>query len=501
MKGNQLDQPQDATARRRLLLRRALAFGAMLAIGLAYRTEHLTDWDSWDYAAQAVSRHSSDLLLGRWWFIATMRTAYLAGSSAVGLRPAEGYLAMQAACSVMMAGAVIAGMAWTYRLTGSEAAEVIFAALMLPAPLVGIYAAAVMTEGQTLLLVSAAFWAWQRAVSSSRRPVPWALAGGLAFGAAVSVREPAVTLAAWPLVAWFLYRPPRRWTLLAAATAGASLALTVGILGAWAWYPWPRGYLHNVAVWMQHMSQERRQFPVSLTGNAGFLATYALAAAPLLSAALAPAAIWAVLKQRRMCWLLVAAVPYAAILLANHDLSVNPRFVLPLVWFTGPLVAAAGAATLCRGRHGSLRLAATAAAVLLAGVAAVAVGWQHVRNYHFDYAAGMARAYKAMQLLPEEAVVIAGPATPVARYLNRLSMKRFDVVGSGWSWPGRKLPQRVEAALADGKEVFIYLDAQAWKLAPRESGEWRQLNSALSGYRLDRRAWPMVRITRPHGPP
>ena len=75
----------------------------MLAIGLAFRTEHLTHWDSWDYTAQAICRHSSDLFLGRWWFIAFMRAAYIAGREIFGLTRLEGYLAMQLACSLFMA--------------------------------------------------------------------------------------------------------------------------------------------------------------------------------------------------------------------------------------------------------------------------------------------------------------------------------------------------------------------------------------------------------------
>ena len=131
---------------------RAAAFAAMLAVGLVYRCGYLTDWDAWDYAAQAITRQSSDLALGRWWFIAAMRTAWLTGHGLFGLGTAEAYLPMQIASALMMAGAVVAGMAWTRRLAGSWAAELIFAAMVVPGLIIGLYTFSVMTEAMGLLI-------------------------------------------------------------------------------------------------------------------------------------------------------------------------------------------------------------------------------------------------------------------------------------------------------------------------------------------------------------
>src|ERR1700730_547159 len=130
---------------------RLLAFLTMLLVALAFRAENPMEWDIWEYAARAIRGHSASLALGRWWFVVVMRWSYQIGEVFFGLTALHGYLAMQIASALMMAGALAALMAWTYRLTKSSAAELLAAALVLPGPLIGLYASTVMTESMALL--------------------------------------------------------------------------------------------------------------------------------------------------------------------------------------------------------------------------------------------------------------------------------------------------------------------------------------------------------------
>jgi len=491
-----------ATARRDAIIRRALAFCAMLAVALAFRAEHLTDWDSWDYAAQAVRGHSSDLLLGRWWFIAFMRTAYLAGRRLFGLTDLNGYLAMQAACSLFMAGAVAAGMAWTFQLTRSVAAEILFAALLVLGPMIGIYAPAVMTEGATVFMMSLSFWAWHRCLRSEKHSLRWAFGAGLAFGVMVTMREQAAVLAAWPIVSC-LHERRRRWCgLLAAGLGGMLLTLGIGVLGAVLWYPWDNiGYWPNILRWIASMQQERRQFGVQALANLRWMVYFFFAAAPVMTALLTPAALWSVLRRRRLAWLCAAGGPYFLTLLVNHDLSVNPRFIIPGVWVLAPVAAAAlDAALVGRRKRYRLRLACATGAVLIAGALSMTFGWAGVRTYYLRAADRQLRAFRVMLQLPSDAVVIAGPATPVAFHLNRLEKKRFEVIRSGWGWPGEKLAQRVHAALEKGKRVYANMDAESWNLVTRKTDEWRQVQDVAARYALDTRTWPMVELRSPASP-
>ena len=231
-----------------------------------------------------------------------MRASYLVGQTVFGLDRLDGYRAMQWTAGVAMALAVVAGMAWTYRVTRSEGAEIVFAALVIPSPMIGIYAFAVMTEGTTLLLVATAFWGWERALARPRHANWWAVAAGAAFGIAIDIREPAALLCTWPVFSCFTDRPPRRWMLLGLAVAAALLvALAVGVLGGWLWFPsgawpshswgagamaihfqWPdRSYFKHMVQWTNEMTWEARKYRLSVGENLLYLLKYGMAAMPV----------------------------------------------------------------------------------------------------------------------------------------------------------------------------------------------------------------------------
>ncbi|GAH64417.1 unnamed protein product, partial [marine sediment metagenome] len=88
------------------------AAAVMLLIAALTRSETLTDWDSWEYAAMAARGRPSGLCLGRWWFLAPMRVAYRIGA-ALGVQPLHCYVPMRIAVALMSAGAVVALMHWT----------------------------------------------------------------------------------------------------------------------------------------------------------------------------------------------------------------------------------------------------------------------------------------------------------------------------------------------------------------------------------------------------
>ena len=468
----------------------------MLAIALALRTEYLTHWDSWDYTAQAIGGHSSDLLLGRWWFIAFMRAAYIVGRELFALTRLEGYLAMQLACGLFMAGAVAAGMAWTYKLTRSVTAEVCFAAMILLGPMFGIGASSVMTESATLCMLTLSFLAWEKAITARANAARWALASGLAFGVMVSMREQAVVLLFWPVVSCLVDKPHRRWTLLSAGAVGTLITLGFGVFMAARWYPWPDvSYWQNIGRWVHSMQAERGQFAVRIWKHVDILALYLLSASPLVALLIVPSLIFSSLRSRRVFWLFVATVPYLVTLLINHDLPVNPRFIMPAAWMLAPVAAGGLAALLAIGRKADRRRAAVVAAVLILVVATLSFfTWQGVVVYHFLAARRKAAAFEVMMQMPSNAFVIPGPSTPVAYYLGRMGVKDFDIIASGWGWPGsEELTREVVEALAEGREVYANLDPEDWR-GSRDNPEWDQLQVLASRYELDDRTWPMVRL-------
>jgi hypothetical protein len=143
------------------------------------------------------------------------------------------------------------------------------------------------------------------------------------------------------------------------------------------------------------------------------------------------------------------------------------------------------------------RLAAAMVLVMGAGAAALAAGWGQIQKDYFDFADSQYRVYNAMLGLPDDAVVVAGPGTPVAAYLNRLGQKHFTVIGSGWGWPGRKLADIITAHRRRGLRVFVDPDVRDWTRALRRSGEYEVLREVLADYRLETSHWPMVELLPP----
>jgi hypothetical protein len=468
----------------------------MLAVAALFRVDGLTHWDSWDYASQAISGHSSDLLLGRWWFLALMRSAWLAGRHVFALRPLEGFLAMQLVCALSAAGAVVAGMAWTRRLSGSVTGELVFAAFAITSPLFGRYAAAVMTEAPTLLVISLAFLAWEKALEARtlRRAQAWALAAGLLLGAMISMREQAVTLLAWPLVSCVIDRPAHRGRLLLVGAGGAALALGVGVLGAWLWHPWVEvSFWERISLWIRSMRAERELHPPRLAANLGWIWTFMLTAGSCATLLALPAILWVALAhRRRLPGVLIAVTPYFLTLAINHDLSVNSRFILPGFWLIAPVVAAFVAAVLAWVRRWARPLVAGVLVAVLSGQ--LYFGYRGAESYHFRSARQREESLRVMVDLPRTAVVIPGPSTPVAYYLNRLGYKRFEVVGSGWAWPGDALGRQIHTFVRDRRAVYAYMDSAAWTNGTRPCDEWETLKKTASRYAWDVRHWPLVRL-------
>jgi hypothetical protein len=494
---------EELRSRRRWVHLRAAMFLAACLVGALYMAPVPTDWDAWDYSAQAIRGHSSDLLLGRWWFIAVMRAAYLVVAGMGGTR-GDVFTAMQTANGLMFGGGVVLLMAWTYRLSGRRVAELIAALLVLTGPMMGIYAMSIMTEPMTLLLLAGAFYCWRRGVQdASGAALHWAAGAGACLGVVADIREPAALLCLWPVVSVLVEKPARRWSKLLLAAGAGAVTLAIGVLMAWQWYPVEytgRTYWENMSAWTEAMSRERSAFGPGLLVQLRLLGEYAVAASPVAALGLIPAAIWAGRRRHVTFWLLVGTLGYVGTLVLNHNLAVNPRFSLPWIWVLIPLVAWALSRLIdLAGERRNLAGGVVLAGLVLAGVGAHAATFYTMREAYFGYVRSMTRQYRVMRALPADAMVIAGPGTPIAQHLIRTGDKDFLVVGSGWGWPedAVELRSRVDTALAEGRDVFVNMDASDWQRVRRDSGEWEMVRDVSRRYHQIKRdeIWPLVQWT------
>jgi dolichyl-phosphate-mannose-protein mannosyltransferase len=483
---------------------RAAAFAAVLTAVLALRADLPTEWDSWEYAARAINGETAAMGLGRWWFVVVMHGAFRTGRAFFGLTPINGHVAMQVTAALMMAGAVVALMAWTRRLTQSRAAELIAAALVLPGPVLGLYGAAIMTEGMALLFLTSAFLAWDTALAraqgaSAKDAWPWALVAGLAFGIAVNVREPVLLFAAWPVLSGFAVGREVRGRLLAIAAGAAAAAFAIGIIGAWLWSPRADGYLAGIAQWAGYMASARQRYPVDLAGNLLFFATACLAALPVATALIPSTVGWAVVRRSPLVWLIVATLPYLVANVLNHDLAITGRYAIPFVWLLVPVIAAATVDILGRSR---LRSSLAGSAIAVAGCVVFFLAWPTIRQTYFDDVASKQRVMNELLAIPESGgagpVIVAGESTPVAGFLVATGLRRFRIIEGGWAWPHGRAADVVARYLREGADVYVNVErAPASLVLPRDDDEAAERIELARRYGWDTRWWPLVYLIAP----
>ncbi len=485
-----------------MLISYAAAAAIMTVLCCLTRSEALVDWDSWEYASLAIVGKPSGLGLGRWWFIFFIRLAYFAGS-ACGLDMMHSYVAMQVAVIIMSVGAIVALMHWTWLFTGRLSAAVLAGCIGLVSPSLMVYCSTVMTETPTMLFLALAMIFWEMVLAKSvSRPAAagiWSLAAGVAFGVAVSMREPALVFCAWPIISCFIDRPRCRWRLLAMTGAASVATLGFAVCMAWAWSGIDP--ITNFSNYSQYMHTERETFGFRGWLNIKYLGTHFLLAAPLAGLAF----LAHVLRRtprgkvpqtdsdrkplfRRAKWLGIAMLPYVLATWYNPSLSFNYRLMLPLAWMAAPIAAVCAEATFAWiGQKCSLsgRMTAVAAGVIVLMVSGTIMKVAYTRFlvpcfYYSDYQKQM---FEQMQTLPDNSAVFPGPGSAIGIYLQRTGLRPdWIAVPTGFGWTGDNLAQRVEGFFKQDKRVFVNLEPYGWGRMDCEPMEWMALNDMVSRF-------------------
>lgn len=472
----------------------ALLAAAAFAVAAATKSPALTDWDSWEYAALAIAGHTSDLCLGRWWFIFFMRLAWQAGS-AFGLSAENGFVVMQWTVAAMTAGAVMALAYWTWLLTRSRAASLLAGAMAVLSPTLAAYSSAVMTEAPTVLFLGLAMILWElalRRAEAGQKAWHLALLGGYAFGIVCSMREPAVFLAAWPAVSCLVRRPQGRWRLLAIAAGGATLSLAVAVGMVWQWNaeePWI-----VLARYSDYMKAERQVYGFFPLRNAAFLlAHFALACPPAVFALVAAAAMRRGAKAvsptpesascaKGLKALALSTLPYVLMTWWNPDMWFNYRLLLPLAWMWIPV--AAGAVVLAWRRRRILGISPVQRKMLNAwaqlGVMTTLVAGSILLVQIYYAAELQARIYHDMRKLPEKSAIIAGCGSPVAIYLERTHLRpQWFIYPTAGSWTEEWLTDQVTLCLRRGWRIFVNTYPTGWTRFYGPNHEWQAVSGMM----------------------
>ncbi len=488
----------------------AAGFALMLAAGLAARVETLTDWDSWDYAWMAIRKQPSGLCLGRWWFIGLMRLAWL-GGSALGLDRADAYVPMQLAVALMTAGGLVAVMHWTFQLTGERLSAICAGLVVGLSPSLLAYSSVVMTEGPTILAMAAGWILWHRALGlvESRGLAGaggLAVLGGVCFGVAVSMREPALLLGAWPVAACVVGRQRRRWGLLGLAVAGTVLSVGLAVLMAWLWSG--DSPVVMMSRYSAYMKTERATYGYDELANVQFLVMHFVTAAPLGALALAVAAVlgvwrtvraggrWRVVREapvadprgvrRVLAALAISVVPYVLMTWWNPDLSFNYRLLLPLTAMLAPVMGwiAAGLLRRLGVAWGGWSRPARRGFVVMAVVTLGLMGYGSYKRlgYHFASAEQQGELLSAMQQLPAGSAVYPGPGSGIGLYLVNSGAKPYwqlhPTRPAAAKWTPESLAAEARRVWSRGGQVYVNAVRRGWIRAHGPSPEW----DAISGF-------------------
>jgi hypothetical protein len=471
-----------------------------------YQDAFISDWDGFDYTAQVVGGLPSPLGLGRALFLGYNRALWLAAHHWFDLPAEQAYLILRYGVLALTGIAAVGLYALYKELTASRVAAACGALLMVFSPFFITYSGRGMSEVPGLAAFGWSLWWMLRSLRLGRRR--GFFAGALLFALSANVREFAVFyLPLVPLLAW-VYRKELGvgWKWVVGVTCGAGGAALAGPV-FWLLY-WPAYYIPAVTSWYRLSAEEREVYPVS-SRNWEFLVSFAYeasAAAALLALAALVCLGWRVWRGRE--WRLPpseALLPLLAVgvcgwlaalvLVENHDLPVNPRYLLTGLigvaatcgWLVGDLV-----------RRRSLWTAAVLV-LLLKGVSDDNLREMRKKARWAREGAGAAREYLTkLDGLEEDAVFVVGGRTPLVNFYRGIGARpRWQTVAPGSAWPDERLGEVIDNHLAAGHPVYVDFDKDLWNPGSRErTREEPGLQMLREAYNLEPVRDSLYRVAR-----
>jgi hypothetical protein len=229
------------------------------------------------------------------------------------------------------------------------------------------------------------------------------------------------------------------------------------------WFIFNPAYRAEWHVWLESMRNESARHPLRLSNLLPFF-LYFFLVSPLILVGL-PFALRREWRERRGSLLLIAAgiALFAdAMLILNYSTTINWRYFLTGLPAMAPVVGDYFWRTQTETFKSPQRGFVTAVAGVL--LIAVVMGLLFRQKSH-DYSTRLALAkdYNArLELIPRDAVVIAGAQTVAVIYWRGIGWGEWDHIGVGAGWPAGKLQSKIDEHLRSGRRVFLDADPQWW---------------------------------------
>jgi len=446
-----------------------------LVLALLFIDPFAGDWDALDYTVLAIRGEPSSMILGRMLFIFANHAMWRVAHGLFGLPPEHAYLLFKYAVVIQSPLATIAWWQLARDLTGSVRAATVAALLLALSPFYIIYSGQAMTEIPSLLLLALALIIHLRGLRS--RNTLMVLAGAALLGLGVNVREGVALYGPWLVFAPLAcgWRFGRREI---ATTLSACLIFTLCAFGPFTlwWLMDIDNYRKSWHGWVELTRQESALHPIKLS-NMGRLLHYFFIAAPLALVSF-PVAAFKEWRERAFTPLLLLGIVGLIAnlsLIIHYSVVLNGRYLL-----TGaPAMAPLAARYFMRAETRRWKSVRRSFMIVLLGLFFTATifalcSWPAGSLYIKQRA--MAKDYNAqLSLVPPDAVMISGSQTVAVNYWRGLGAGRWDVIGSGGTWPGEQLPQVIENYLRESRRVFLDADPRWWADTGWQLSETRRL--------------------------
>jgi hypothetical protein len=437
----------------------------------------ISDWDGFDYTVHAVQHQPSTLGLGRALFLGYNSGLWEMAHHWLGLAPEKAYLALRYGVIAQAGAGVIGVYALCKELSANRLAAFFGALIVSLSPYYIIYSGRSMSEIPGLLALAWSLW-WMAQSLRTGQTGRFLMAAAL-VGLSANIREFAVFYLPFIPIAARIYRG--RWKTGCVAFVIAVICAFAGMIF---WKLYDDLYWTGVVNWYRLSAAERKVHPVT-SANLRFFADYAFNCSVIIAVLTPLALLWLWSKPRLRALLALGVVGLVAnlALLANHDLAVNPRYLM-----TGLIGLAAACGWCLAELTQRYRLWATP---LLLGLVVLTKGsYNHMAKELYDqqWSARAARDYVAKVAdLPWNSAFIVGARTPLINFMAGVKARPFWLtITPGAPWPDDRLGEAIQDFFYAGRNVYVDFDPELWQKGAREiSREAAGLEMIKREYRLE----------------
>ncbi|HQR32517.1 MAG TPA: glycosyltransferase family 39 protein [Blastocatellia bacterium] len=442
-----------------------------------------------DYTSAVVEGKYSVLGLGRALFLGYNHLLWTAVHRWFGWQPDRAYLLLRYSV-IAQTGLAITGIyALCKELSASKLSAFFGALVFVVSPYFITYSGRAMSEIPGFLMLSWSLWWVLRSLRLGN--LSRFLMAAFLIGLSANVREFAVFY--FPFIALAAWVHRVKWSTIVVALALTGVAAAGGMMF---WYLREGNlYLDAVTKWYRLSAEERRRFPVSIR-NVWFLGRFAFICSATVAMLSPLAMVWLAAKQHlRLLWLFgLCGLLADLVLLANHDLPVNPRYAL-----TGMLGLAAVSgwclAELLKQRP------VRGAIVLLGLIAMTQATWNYEAKelYSAEWNANAALRFIAkVKPLAWNSGFIVGQRSPLIHYFSSIGVQpHWRTISPGSGWPDDKLDKAIDDFFYAGRVVYVDFDPEIWQTGVREnSREAAGLDMIRRRYELEPVSDQFYRIVR-----